>query len=72
VLTGQPEGAIERCVDEYDIQLVVIGCRPKRGFVQFLHGRNGYRIMTHVRRSLHVVYFDDKAEPVSKPASRAA
>jgi protein-serine/threonine kinase len=73
VVLGEADDAVRKCVDEYDMQLVVIGCRPKSAFSRFLHGGTGYRILTSVRRSVHVVFFEPQAAVVAqRPPSIAA
>jgi protein-serine/threonine kinase len=72
VVLGEADDAVRKCVDEYDVQLVVIGCRPKSAFSRFLHGGTGYRILTSVRRSVHVVFFGSGTAAAAGQPSIAA
>lgn len=52
---GQPVGAIQQRAEDYGIELVVIGCRPRNAFVKFSHGNTGYKIITSIQRAVHIV-----------------
>lgn len=72
VMVGNPVDAIQQCVEHYGIDLVVVGCRTRRGFTGFIHGRTGYKILTSINRSVYVVHADSvfRHEPASlQPAS---
>jgi len=56
VISTDPVGAISQCVEDYGVDLVVIGCRPKHLFANFIHGKIGYKILTLVKRSVFVVH----------------
>ena len=57
VLIGDdPVGVISRCVNDYGIDLVVIGCPEKNRLKKFIHGSTGYRILTSVKNSVFVVH----------------
>ena len=75
VVTGNdPVGAITQCVEDYGIDLVVIGCLPKNPFANFIHGKTGYKILTSVKRSVFVVHAPEAArvvQPVQAVASTA-
>lgn len=67
VITGNdPVGAITQCVEDYGIDLVVIGCLPKNPFANFIHGKTGYKILTSVKRSVFVVHAPEAAR-VTQP-----
>ncbi len=71
VITGtDPVGAITQCVEDYGIDLVVIGCLPKNPFANFIHGKTGYKILTSVKRSVFVVHAPE-AKTVSQPVLAA-
>jgi len=56
VIGTDPVAAIAQCVDDYGIDLVVIGCRPKNALASFIQGKTGYKILASVRRSVFVVH----------------
>jgi len=56
VIGNDPVGAITQCVEDYGIDLVVIGCLPKNPIANFIHGKTGYKILTSVKRSVFVVH----------------
>ncbi len=71
VITGNdPVGAITQCVEDYGIDLVVIGCLPKNPFANFIHGKTGYKILTSVKRSVFVVHAPEAAR-ASQPVLAA-
>ena len=72
VMVGNPVDAIQQCVEYYGIDLVVIGCRTRRGFTGFIHGRAGYKILTTVNRSVYVVHADSVFRQESAPLQSAA
>jgi len=61
VIGNDPVGAITQCVEDYGIDLVVIGCLPKNPFANFIHGKTGYKILTSVKRSVFVVHAPETA-----------
>jgi serine/threonine protein kinase len=67
VMVGNPVDAIQQCVEHYGIDLVVIGCRTRRGFTGFIHGRTGYKILTSINRSIYVVHADSVLRQESVP-----
>ncbi len=56
VIGTDPVGAIAQCVEDYGIDLVVIGCLPKNALANFVQGKTGYKILTSVKRSVFVVH----------------
>jgi len=52
----RPGRAIAQCVEDYGIDLVVIGCRPKNALASFVQGKTGYKILTSVKRSVFGVH----------------
>ena len=67
VIGTDPVSAITQCVEDYGVDLVVIGCRPKQLFANFIHGKIGYKILTMVKRSVFVVH----APPATSASPRA-
>ncbi|KPK11961.1 MAG: hypothetical protein AMJ68_03980 [Acidithiobacillales bacterium SG8_45] len=66
VLIGDdPVGVIHRCVNDYGIDLVVIGCPEKNRLRKFIHGSTGYKILTSVKRSVFVVHAPKQARILS-------
>lgn len=56
VMVGNPLGAVQDCAEHYDVDLVVIGCRPRRGLSGFIHGQTGYKLLTSLQRNVYVVH----------------
>jgi protein-serine/threonine kinase len=55
VVTGNAVDAVRDFANDYRIDLVVIGCRPRRLFSGFGQGRTGQKILASVKRSIFVV-----------------
>ena len=69
VIGTDPVGAIAQCVDDYGIDLVVIGCLPKNALASFIQGKTGYKILTSVKRSVFVVHAPQAGRAVRALAS---
>jgi serine/threonine protein kinase len=67
VIGTDPVSAIAQCVEDYGVDLVVIGCKPKQLFANFIDGKIGYKILTMVKRSVFVVH----APPATSVGPRA-
>jgi nucleotide-binding universal stress UspA family protein len=67
VIGHHPVDGINQCVEEYGIDLVVIGCRRKNRFAHFMQDKTGYSILTSVRRNVFVVHAPPAARPEVQP-----
>jgi serine/threonine protein kinase len=56
VIGTDPVAAIAQCVEDYGIDLVLIGCLPKNALANLVQGKTGYKILTSVKRSVFVVH----------------
>lgn len=56
VITGNAVDAIRDFVNDYRIDLVVIGCPSRRSFSGWVQGRTGPKILASVKRSVFVVH----------------
>ncbi|BAU47060.1 serine/threonine protein kinase [Sulfurifustis variabilis] len=59
VVTGNVVDAVREFANDYRIDLVVIGCRPRRSFPGFGQGRTGQKILASVKRSVLAVQTRD-------------
>ena len=55
VVTGNEVDAVRAYVNDYRIDLVVIGSRPRRTLAGYVYGRTGHKIVAALQRSVYVV-----------------